>query len=53
MTMPRPHDVELEITGDFDAQGLELLRLEMLELAKRYGVTIEEFRAEEPSRTSG
>ncbi len=51
--MPRARDFELEITGDFDPQGLELLRLEMLELAKRYGVTIKEFRTDEPARTSG
>lgn len=50
--MPRERHIELDIPGDLDAQGLELLRLEMLELAKRYGVTITEFRVDPPKRPS-
>jgi ABC-type phosphate transport system auxiliary subunit len=50
----REREERFEITGDLDDQTVEVIRLEMRELARRYGVTITEFRLEKtaasPSR---
>jgi hypothetical protein len=50
MEEPRPAAAEgqqvrsLEITGSLDRHAVEALRLEVLRLARRHGVTIRRFR---------
>lgn len=38
--------VRIEVTGEFDRHGLEALRLELQDIAKRYGVKISQVRVE-------
>lgn len=39
--------LEIEIPGDLDAHAAEALRLELRQLARRYGAEIEEFQVRE------
>ena len=43
-------DIEFDISGDLDDRVVEALRLEIQALAKRHGLTVEDFRLESKKR---
>ena len=43
----------IEITGDLDRHAVEALRLEVLRLARRHGVTVENLRIQESGDSQG
>jgi hypothetical protein len=43
----------MEITGDLDRYMAEILRLEIRQLARRFGLDIGEYRIETASKDSG